>query len=59
MQNRTVLAIAHRLSTILHADKIVVMDNGQIVDIGKHQELLQRSEVYQKLYNMQFQNDEE
>ncbi len=57
MQNRTVLAIAHRLSTILHADKIVVMDQGEIVDIGKHDELLKRSPVYQHLYSMQFQNE--
>ncbi len=56
MQNRTVLAIAHRLSTILHADKIVVMDKGQIVDCDTHEELLKRSPVYQDLYNMQFQN---
>lgn len=57
MQNRTVLAIAHRLSTILHADKIVVMDEGRIVDMGKHAELLARSSTYQQLYNMQFQDD--
>lgn len=57
MQNRTVLAIAHRLSTILHADKIVVMDNGRIEDVGKHEELLKRSIVYQHLYSMQFQNE--
>ena len=57
MQNRTVLAIAHRLSTILHADKIVVMERGRIVDIGTHHELLQRSPVYRQLYAMQFENE--
>jgi subfamily B ATP-binding cassette protein MsbA len=58
MHNRTVLAIAHRLSTIMHADKIVVMDKGQIVDVGKHEELLKSSPVYLHLYKMQFQTDE-
>lgn len=55
MQNRTVLAIAHRLSTVLHADKIVVMHAGRIVDNGTHKELIARSDIYQQLYNMQFQ----
>ncbi len=54
MKNRTVLAIAHRLSTVIHADKIVVMEGGRIIDIGKHDELLQKSQVYKELYQMQF-----
>lgn len=54
MQGRTSLIIAHRLSTILSADKIVVMQEGKIVDIGTHSELLQLSTAYQKLYNLQF-----
>jgi len=45
-RGRTCLIVAHRLSTVVHADRIVVMDKGRIVDIGKHADLLERSEVY-------------
>ncbi len=54
MKGRTVIVIAHRLSTITHADKIVVLEEGRIKDIGKHAELLSRSSLYKKLYDMQF-----
>ncbi|MFA6910613.1 MAG: ATP-binding cassette domain-containing protein, partial [Candidatus Cloacimonadaceae bacterium] len=53
-KNRTVILIAHRLSTILAADKIVVLEGGNIIDSGSHEELLQRCERYQTLYNLQF-----
>ena len=49
MQGRTTLVIAHRLSTIQHADRILVLDNGRIVDAGTHNELLQHSAHYQRL----------
>ncbi|MCF6439995.1 ATP-binding cassette domain-containing protein [Pseudoalteromonas luteoviolacea] len=54
MQNRTTLIIAHRLATVTHADVIVVMDKGQIVDMGTHQGLLESSVLYQKLCELQF-----
>ncbi len=54
MQNRTTFVIAHRLSTILNAHKIVVMENGQVKESGKHQELLKNKGPYAKLYSMQF-----
>lgn len=54
---KTVIAIAHRLSTILKADKIVVMEEGRIVDVGRHGELLQSSALYRKLYSMQFHTE--
>lgn len=54
MKGRTSIVIAHRLSTIMHADKIVVLENGKIVEIGKHEELLAQNGLYEKLYNMQF-----
>ena len=53
MQNRTSLVIAHRLSTIQKADKIVVLKKGEIVEEGKHQDLLAKKGEYFKLVNMQ------
>ncbi|MDT8440426.1 MAG: ABC transporter transmembrane domain-containing protein [Desulfuromonadales bacterium] len=55
MANRTTLVIAHRLSTVLTADRIVVMEQGRIVQQGSHEQLLQEGGLYRKLYNMQFQ----
>ncbi len=54
MQNRTSLIIAHRLSTVRDADKIVVMDNGRVVEIGNHDELLEKKGRYYTLYMTQF-----
>jgi len=56
MEGRTVFVIAHRLSTIKHADTIVVMENGKIIDMGSHDELLARGGLYKKLYTMQFES---
>ncbi len=57
MLNRTTFVIAHRLSTIMHASKIVVLEEGRIVDVGTHQELLVRCDLYHKLYDMQFRDE--
>jgi subfamily B ATP-binding cassette protein MsbA len=54
MENRTAFVIAHRLSTVRRADRIIVLENGAITDIGSHHELLQRFGTYQRLYNLQF-----
>jgi len=54
MKNRTTLVIAHRLATVKKVDRIVVMDGGQIVAIGSHDELMQSSELYAKLAKLQF-----
>ena len=53
MQNRTSIVIAHRLSTIQHADTIVVMQDGKIIEQGKHAELISRNGTYKKLTDMQ------
>ncbi len=53
MQNRTSLVIAHRLSTIQHADQIIVLQKGEILEQGRHEELLARNGAYRKLYDLQ------
>lgn len=54
MQNRTTIVIAHRLSTIENADRILVMDKGEIVESGSHHDLLKLNGIYYKLYQKQF-----
>lgn len=58
MVNRTTFVIAHRLSTIINADKIVVMENGEIKEVGNHQELLKLNGLYRHLYEIQFGKQE-
>jgi ATP-binding cassette subfamily B protein len=53
-ENRTVVIIAHRLSTIRHADQIVVMDKGQIVEIGNHEQLMKNKRLYYNLIRSQY-----
>ena len=58
-RNHTTLIIAHRLSTIVHADQILVMDQGQIVERGNHAELIAKQGVYSQMWNMQKRQDDQ
>jgi len=57
MKGRTTFVIAHRLSTIEHADRILVMENGRVVEEGIHKDLLDRNGVYAKLHAAQFHGE--
>jgi subfamily B ATP-binding cassette protein MsbA len=57
MQNRTTVIIAHRLSTIKIAHRIAVLDKGDLIELGTHEELLAEDGLYAKLYTMQFRED--
>jgi subfamily B ATP-binding cassette protein MsbA len=54
MQGRTTMVIAHRLSTVENADRIIVLDQGRIVEMGSHQALLAQGGLYAALHGMQF-----
>ena len=56
MENRTSLIIAHRLSTVQHADEIIVLNKGKLVEMGNHHSLMEKGGLYKKLYTMQFRN---
>jgi len=59
LENRTAFVIAQRLSTVKRANKIVVLDNGEIVEQGTHEELLEKGGIYAEIYDMQFRQQEE
>ena len=55
-RNRTTIVIAHRLSTVMNADQILVMREGQIIERGTHEMLLERGQAYSRLWKQQFVN---
>jgi ABC-type multidrug transport system fused ATPase/permease subunit len=58
MEGRTAIAIAHRLSTIQDVDRIYLLDSGQVVECGSHDELLARRGAYRQLYELQYRSQE-
>jgi subfamily B ATP-binding cassette protein MsbA len=58
MKGRTTVAIAHLLSTVENADTIVVIDDGRVVEAGRHEELVGQGGLYTKLYELQFGREE-
>ena len=58
MQGRTTIAIAHRLSTLRKADRLVVLDRGQVIEVGPHEELMAKQGAYYSLYQAQARNPE-
>ena len=56
MQGRTVIVIAHRLSTIRRADRIVVIDQGKISEVGTHADLMEKKGIYQRVHDLQFED---
>ncbi len=57
LKERTSFVIAHRLSTIIAADKILVINHGEVVETGRHEELLEKDSLYKVLYDKQFKTD--
>ena len=59
ISNKTALIIAHRLSTVIDADRIVIINNGEVVDAGKHSTLIKNSKIYRHLHEFQFKTKNE
>jgi ATP-binding cassette subfamily B protein len=57
MEGRTSFVIAQRISTVVHADQILVLDKGEVVEIGRHDELMEKSAIYAEIYNSQLVSD--